>query len=281
MKGYDSEGLSSHILSVHTVEEHSAGLGSVKHQEYPYKIKLSIFDDIVPCTGTRVNMVYIHNGNDKGPKGYYYLVASYKGFSYSLLHCAQPPEGYLKVISMMDCYVIAQQCSRQFGDQTLTGDPKLAYDNYHEDLHSWQRHGCSRESHLINVIDKIIDNDSQGMTNNVAVDTMDMSPVADSMGENPVDHPNVSHDMTLSNGHTKDGNECKSYRDFNYPDKEVGYLAQADTDFKFIGPDGEPVEIDSVEKLITIADSIRNSGLPNYRGVRIPIKSDLNIEAWE
>ena len=76
-------------------------------------------------------------------------------------------------------------------------------------------------------------------------------------------------------------NECKSYRDFNYPDKEVGYLAQADTDFKFIGPDREPVEIDSVEKLIIIADSIRNSGLPNYRDVRIPIKSGLNIEAWE
>ena len=129
--------------------------------------------------------------------------------------------------------MIAQQCSRQIGDQTLTGDPKLAYNNFHEDLRSWQRHGCSHESHLISVIDKIIDYDNHGMTDNVAVDTMDMSPVADSMGENLVDHPNASHDMTLSNECTKDGNECKSYRDFNYPDKEVGYLAQADTDFKF------------------------------------------------
>ena len=86
MKVYDSEGLSSHILSVHTVEEHNVGLGSVKHQEYPCKVKLSIFDDIVPCIGTRVNMVYIHNENDKGPRGYHYLVVDYKDFSYSLLH---------------------------------------------------------------------------------------------------------------------------------------------------------------------------------------------------
>ena len=73
----------------------------------------------------------------------------------------------------------------------------------------------------------------------------------------------------------------KSNKDFNYPDKEVGYLAQADTGFEFIGPDREPVEIDSFEKLLTITDSIRDSGLSNYRGVRIPIKSGLNIEAWE
>ena len=64
--------------------------------------------------------------------------------------------------------------------------------------------GCSFECHLINVIDKIIDNDSQCMTDNVAVDTMDMSTVVDLMGKNPVDHPNIFHDMTLSNGHTKD-----------------------------------------------------------------------------
>ena len=139
MKVYDSEGLFSHILSVHAMEEHSAGLGSVKHQEYPYKIKFSIFDDIVLCTDTRVNVVYIHNGNNKRLRGYYYLVANYQGFSYSLLHCT---EGYLKVISMMDCYVIAQQCSRQIGDQTLTGDPKLAYDNYQEGFRSWQRQGA-------------------------------------------------------------------------------------------------------------------------------------------
>ena len=138
MKVYDSEGLSSHILSVHKVEEHNVGLGSVKHQEYPCKVKLSIFDDIVPYFGTRVNMAYIHNKNVKGLRGYHYLVMDYQGFGYSLLHCAQPPEGYLKVISVMDCYVITQQCSSQVGDQTLSGDPKLAYENYHEDLHSWQ-----------------------------------------------------------------------------------------------------------------------------------------------
>ena len=39
--------------------------------------------------------------------------------------------------------------------------------------------------------------------------------------------------------------------------------------------------IDSIEKLIPIADSIQSSGLPNYRAIRTPIKSGLNVEAWE
>ena len=67
-------------------------------------------------------------------------------------------------------------------------------------------------------------------------------------------------------------------RDFNYPDKRVGFLAQANIDFCFIGPDKEPVELNSVGKLLEVAHLIRESGLPNFR---IPIKSCLKVRAWE
>ena len=46
--------------------------------------------------------------------------------------------------------------------------------------------------------------------------------------------------------------KCNTCRDFNYPDKKAGYLAQTGTDFEFIGPDKEPVNIDSIEKLIIV-----------------------------
>ena len=69
--------------------------------------------------------------------------------------------------------------------------------------------------------------------------------------------------------------------DFNYPDKRVGYLNQAVTDFSFIGPDREPVEITSIDKLLQVADTILSTGIPNYRMARIPIKSGLNVEVWE
>ena len=70
-------------------------------------------------------------------------------------------------------------------------------------------------------------------------------------------------------------------RDFNYPDKKVGYLTQVQTDFTFIGPDREPVKLDSIDTLLNIANIIRDTGQPNYKYTRIPIESGSNVEAWE
>ena len=69
--------------------------------------------------------------------------------------------------------------------------------------------------------------------------------------------------------------------DFNYPDKTVGYLNQAPTDFSFTGPDRAPIQITSVDKLLEVADVILSTGIPNYRMARIPIQSGLNMDAWE
>ena len=119
---------------------------------------------------------------------------------------------HLRVISIVDCYAIAQQCSREIGDQTLTLGPKLAYENYCADLCSWQRNGCSYESHLTNIIDKIIDGDSQCVIDNVTLDTMDISVVVDSMDNGLDGNMGILHGMALSNGHTKDGSEHKKIK---------------------------------------------------------------------
>ena len=39
--------------------------------------------------------------------------------------------------------------------------------------------------------------------------------------------------------------------------------------------------ITTIPQLLAIADTIRSTGLPNYKAARIPIKSDLNVDAWE
>ena len=65
------------------------------------------------------------------------------------------------------------------------------------------------------------------------------------------------------------------------PSKTVGFLSHEDTVFEFVGPDRLPVSIDSVDRCVEIANIIRTTGLPNYRLARIPIISNLKIEAWE
>ena len=49
-------------------------------------------------------------------------------------------------------------------------------------------------------------------------------------------------------------------RDFYYPNKEVGYLAQDDETFSFIGPDRQPIRLNSIDKLIQVVNLIRDSG---------------------
>ena len=135
------------------------------------------------------------------------MVANQQDFGYSLLYCSQPPEGYLKAMSTVDCYAIAQQCTTEIGDQTLTLDPKLACENYCDDLHSWQSHGCSYESHFVNITDKIMVNDNQWVTDNMTMDTMDMSGLSDSIGKNADHDTDILNKVTLSSEHMEDNSE--------------------------------------------------------------------------
>ena len=61
----------------------------------------------------------------------------------------------------------------------------------------------------------------------------------------------------------------------------MGYLALESTDFEFIGPDRPPVNIDSIEKCLQVANVILATKKPNYREARIPIVSGLNVKMWE
>ena len=60
-----------------------------------------------------IDIAYIHDHNNTGLQGYYYLVENNQGFKYSLFHCAHPPECYLKILYTMECYAIQQQCPRR------------------------------------------------------------------------------------------------------------------------------------------------------------------------
>ena len=63
--------------------------------------------------------------------------------------------------------------------------------------------------------------------------------------------------------------------------KTYGHLCFADHNFNFIGPDKEPVHIDTIDDLIKVANQVLDTGVPNYKGARIPIVSKLNVAAWE
>ena len=64
------------------------------------------------------------------------------------------------------------------------------------------------------------------------------------------------------------------------PDKQVGHITFEDNFTRFIGPDREPVKLDNIQDFVAVADIISKTGKPNYQLARIPISSNLNVQAW-
>ena len=69
--------------------------------------------------------------------------------------------------------------------------------------------------------------------------------------------------------------------DFDIADKVRGFLNHSSGEFSFIGPDRDIVTISTISQCFQIAEVIRDTGLPNYRQARIPLRSGLNLQAWE
>ena len=57
-------------------------------------------------------------------------------------------------------------------------------------------------------------------------------------------------------------------------------MASQATYFEFIGPDRDVFEFTDISNFIKVAKATKISGLPNYKGVCIPLKSNINIPAW-
>ena len=89
----------------------------------------------------------------------------------------------------------------------------------------------------------------------------------------------IVHDAGVNVASSNKRQTCQ-HKDINYPTKFKGYIAKQPTEFKFIGPDRPGIGTNNSEQYLKLARTIRESGVPNYRQVRVPIKSGLNIEAW-
>ena len=64
-------------------------------------------------------------------------------------------------------------------------------------------------------------------------------------------------------------------------EKSHGHLTLKMDNFSFIEPDRQPVEIKDIHHYLSIAETIKDTGVSNYISARIPIKSGLNLDAWE
>ena len=281
---YDSQGNQSHLLwdnmsgdHSHT-SDHRMGINKVGSTR---SVTLTFLSGDTLDFDQWGSTVYIQDP-ELEVKGYYKFTESKIGSHWDLFGCGHLPEGYLKVTGNLDCKIMKIQHRNYKECADIETNARLAYDDYCRELKSWQKYGCSYDTRMIQVIDQLIQTEGKYDTfcdqmNSHDLEYKDMTCGSDIQGRDIHYESNVKMDPNLGRQRI----DRRLVKDFNYPDKTTGYLAQDSTNFTFIGPDRRPVKIDSVETLLKVAEVIRNTGQPNYKAARIPIESDLNIEAWE
>ena len=186
--------------------------------------------------------------------------------------CSHPPAGYLQIGSSVNVSIV-------FHEPVNKAQAQLAHSNYVQDTFYHEVFGCSYVSYLENIIDKLsacqfVSDDATGghhqPENKVFGAVAPTPPVPmhkHASFSNAYPDLDAVHDHVLS--------------DFFDPTKKLGFLVLEDSQFQFIGPDRASPSSLSLNDYISMAKSIRSTGLPNYRQARFPVHSDLNIQAWE
>ena len=108
---------------------------------------------------------------------------------------------------------------------------------------------------MTKIIDPLMDNDNQEITDYDIKHDNDLGEQISQQDSPKGITPRENESKELSDRKTKNfSTRTAQVRDFNYPDKKVGYLTQVQTDFQFIGPDREPVELNSIDTLLNTAN---------------------------
>ena len=156
---------------------------------------------------------------------------------------------------------------------------RLHYDNYCKDMQCFQYYGCSYTTYVTHIIDILCHHESSG-TVDYAEDDCSHSDVRTTESCQFLSFPSCHLDVSCNLVSKGEVSRSKMV-DYNFSNKNMGHLVHSDTSFQFIGPDRALVLIDSVQKCLEVADVILATCLPNYRMARIPIKSGLNLLAWD
>ena len=214
--------------------------------------------------------VYLHNYPQNKPGGFYFLKTIIGTSEMYIFESLSHPVGALFVCeSFWLCINPAVSNSHNTLDKQ---EAARVYDNHMQDLLSKQKYGMSYDEYIQYIIDSLIE--SQG-----TADIIDQTVNTNLTRQKAKDtSPKVHKPPQV---HTDRRPTKHFHKDINYPTKTWGYISLQPTEFEFIGPDRPGVDPRNTSQYIHLAKVIHESGLPNYKQVRAPITSGINVEAWK
>ena len=234
-----------------------------------------------------VCIAFVHNLGHQAQGRFCYLVGGPPLAMAELIPCDRIPTGEIRISHsrVMNIILFNVQSIYSKAHYDLI-DPRLTYKDFLKEAWSTERYGMSYLEYMDHIIDQLIqiqDLVPQGAQLAPAENGVlcKQHPSARAASSSIVSRLLPPASPTSLHIQGMDNITFNRVPDVNFPDKEWGYLALESTRFKFIGPDRELIDMSDASQYLRAAEMIRESGLPNYKGACIPIKSGLNVPAWE
>ena len=229
-----------------------------------HKHRVDVFYRTYECEVDNVTLIFVHSSPKDDLWGWYYLTVGARGNNL-LLDCNCIPQGPLYVSHSTDMYLVGAV-------DNLEISPNSAYQDYLKNYQMQTYYNMSYTTYMEYIIDTLI-----GQANCVEPSPSDVVNTA--LLHDPVV---TSSEITREIGSYTSQQECARVNtDNNCHDKSRGFLNHSEAKFAFIGPDKQPVLITDIDQCVKIAKIIQETGKPNYAAARIPLVSDLNLEAWQ
>ena len=235
-------------------------------------------DDIDECW-----LVYLR-GYGTFKNGFYSLFMSNIDGSMSLHTHSGPSPGYLTVVfSCMLCVVFNNYINVEKITNQEKAQARVVFDNFKKDISYINCVNMTYDQYMDQVITSIISHQDKMISGMESQASLSEQPTC--MHDSQLDYRDAFVDAVVP-AMFENFDYCATdrYEDIGdpmFPRKTKGFISHIASDFEFIGPDRNPVSITTVEQCIRIAEVISSTGVPNYRGARIPLVSGLNIEAWK
>ena len=153
----------------------------------------------------------------------------------------------------------------------------MAYQDYVKDYGARTYYDMSYTEYIENIVDTLIGQANCVKLSPSDIVKIDYFPYSDLVVTSP--GVTIQMEQIASDAHPQE--DIRARVDNNCTDKVRSFLNHSEANFTFIGPDREPVLISDINQCVTIAKLIQETGKPNYALARIPLKSDLNIDAWQ